>query len=143
MAAIAWCDRVYVLAAEHRSDATGIMVTSEKTLPSGWREKDRSVADLFVYAEWHAGRKQAQNSRLKPSQATLLLIKASVMQKQRASWRADRGSRAIKRIAEIEASIAALTDDDLLDLADIFVAAPQSGLGDIASAEMARRNIRL
>lgn len=65
------------------------------------------------------------------------------MQNDRTKWRADRGSRAIKRIADIEASIAALADDDLLDLADIFVSQPLAALGSIASAEMAKRKIGL
>lgn len=65
------------------------------------------------------------------------------MQKDRTKWRADRGSRAIKRIASIEGSIAALKDDDLLDLADIFVGSPQTVLAELASAEMAKRKIGL
>lgn len=65
------------------------------------------------------------------------------MQSPRMKWRADRGSRAIKRLAEIEASIVALIDDDLLDLADIFARGPSTPLGEIASAEMAKRNLNL
>ena len=48
-----------------------------------------------------------------------------------------------QRLAQIEASIAALPDEDLLDLADIYKAKPQTPLGEIAFAEMARRNISL
>lgn len=58
-------------------------------------------------------------------------------------WRADRGARAIKRLAEIEASITALVDEDLLDLADIFKGEPRTTLGDMASSEMAKRDISL
>ena len=64
------------------------------------------------------------------------------MPKDRTKWRADRGSRAIKRIAEIETSITVLTDDDLLDLADIF-SGGDSAIGEIAALEMAKRNISL
>jgi hypothetical protein len=43
------------------------------------------------------------------------------MLKRRRKWRADPGARAIKRLANIEASIAALANEDLLDLVDIFL----------------------
>lgn len=49
----------------------------------------------------------------------------------------------MKRFAELEASIAALGDEDLLDLADIFKGEPSTVLWDIAFAEMTRRNISL
>jgi hypothetical protein len=50
------------------------------------------------------------------------------MLKRRRKWRADPGARAIKRIANIEASVAALADEDLLDLADIFLGKPDARL---------------
>jgi hypothetical protein len=50
---------------------------------------------------------------------------------------------AVQRLAEIEASITILGNEDLLDLADIFKAHPRTPLGEIAFAEMARRNISL
>jgi hypothetical protein len=50
---------------------------------------------------------------------------------------------AVQRLAQIEASIAALPDEDLLDLADIYKDKPHTPLGEIASAEMARRSISL
>jgi hypothetical protein len=50
---------------------------------------------------------------------------------------------AVRRLAEIEASIANLSNEDLLDLADIFKAEPRPPIGDMAFAEMARRNISL
>lgn len=56
---------------------------------------------------------------------------------------ADQGVRAVKRLAEIEASISVLSNDDLLDLADIFKAAPLPPLGEMASAEMTKRSISL
>jgi len=56
---------------------------------------------------------------------------------------ADRCDRAVERLAEIEASIRSLVDNDLLDLADIFKAAPRTPIGDMAFQEMARRNISL
>lgn len=65
------------------------------------------------------------------------------MTRQRTKWRADHGARAMKRFAELEASIAALGDEDLLDLADIFTGEPSTVLWDIAFAEMTRRNISL
>ncbi|WP_254784764.1 hypothetical protein [Sphingomonas sp. OK281] len=42
---------------------------------------------------------------------------------------ADRGDHAVRRLAEIEASIADLSNEDLLDLADIFKAEPRSPIG--------------
>jgi hypothetical protein len=65
------------------------------------------------------------------------------MLKTRLNWRADRGARAIKSLAEIDASILALNDEDLLDLADIFLLNPDSPVARTASAEMARRNLAL
>lgn len=65
------------------------------------------------------------------------------MQTSRPKWRADRGVRAIKHLALIEASISALTDEDLLDLADIFAEGGVTPLHEIATTEMTRRNIRL
>ncbi len=56
---------------------------------------------------------------------------------------AGRGEHALRRLANIESSIVALTDDDLLDLADIYKKEPLTPLGEMASAEMGRRNIRL
>lgn len=51
--------------------------------------------------------------------------------------------RAVKRLADIEKSIKALSDEDLLDLSDIFKVEPRTPLGEIAFAEMARRGIAL
>ena len=51
--------------------------------------------------------------------------------------------RAIDRLAAVEASVRALGDEDLLDLADIFARGPSTPLRDIASAEMQRRNLSL
>jgi len=56
---------------------------------------------------------------------------------------ADQGDQAVRRLAEIETSIANLSDEDLLDLADIFKAEPRPTIGDMAFVEMARRNISL
>ena len=68
---------------------------------------------------------------------------AATMLKERTRWRGDPSTRALKRLDEIEASIRALEDNDLLDFADIFVGQPGSPLGDIAAVEMARRQIAL
>lgn len=56
---------------------------------------------------------------------------------------ADRGEHAMRRLAEIETATRNLADEDLLDLADIFKAEPRTPLGDLAFAEMVRRNITL
>lgn len=49
----------------------------------------------------------------------------------------------MQRLAEIEASIVTLADEDLLDLADIYKAEQRTSLGKMAFAEMARRGINL
>lgn len=56
---------------------------------------------------------------------------------------ADRGDRAVQSVTEIETAITNLANEDLLDLADIFKAQPRTPIGDMACAEMARRNISL
>jgi hypothetical protein len=56
---------------------------------------------------------------------------------------ASQSDTAQQRLAEIEAVIVALGNEDLLDLADIFTANPGGPLRDIAAAEMVRRNISL
>jgi hypothetical protein len=63
------------------------------------------------------------------------------MQKQKPKWRADRATRALKTVNEIEASIVALHDEDLLDLHDIFAEATSSALGMLALNEMRRRGL--
>jgi len=65
------------------------------------------------------------------------------MLKTRFKRQADQGEYARKRLVLIEASILGLSDDDLLDLADIFSSEPRTPLGESAFAEMARRNISL
>lgn len=65
------------------------------------------------------------------------------MQKERIKWRATPGTRALKQLTDIEASIRALQDNDLLDFADIFTGPSPTLLGDIAIAEMTRRKISL
>ncbi len=65
------------------------------------------------------------------------------MLKTRMKRLADHGKRAVQRLAEIEASMTDLDNEDLLDLADIFKAKPHTPLGEMSFAEMARRNIRL
>lgn len=47
------------------------------------------------------------------------------------------------QLADIRASIVALGDDDLLDLADIFASGSPTPLREMAAAEMARRNLTL
>ena len=53
------------------------------------------------------------------------------------------GARAITRLAQIEASVVALKDDDLLHLADIFVEQIQAPLLAMARSEMLKRNLSL
>lgn len=47
------------------------------------------------------------------------------------------------RLAAIEASVAALGDEDLLDLADIFAQRGATPLRDMTQEEMRRRGIHL
>jgi hypothetical protein len=65
------------------------------------------------------------------------------MLKIRIKQRAEHGVCAAKRLAQIDASIVALQNEDLLDLADIFKAYSQSPLAEIASAEMSKRELSL
>lgn len=70
------------------------------------------------------------------------------MLKTRIKRRAPDAERAIARLAAIQASVATLGDEDLLDLADIFSANVSAGgaatpLQEMASAEMLRRDLRL
>ncbi len=65
------------------------------------------------------------------------------MLKTRIRRLASQSEAAQQRLAEIEAVIAALGNEDLLDFADIFTANPGGPLRDIAAAAMARRNISL
>ncbi|MEK9212864.1 hypothetical protein SM191_16750 [Sphingomonas sp. 2378] len=65
------------------------------------------------------------------------------MLKTRMKRIADRQATTAKTVALIEASITALSNEDLLDLADIFNRDPRSPLGDMAFAEMAKRGISL
>jgi len=77
-----------------------------------------------------------------PAAPATFMIKGGML-KTRMKRVADRGDHAVRRFAEIEASIADLSNEDLLDLADIFKAEPRSPIGDMAFAEMAQRNISL
>lgn len=65
------------------------------------------------------------------------------MLKTRMKRLADRGDRAVQRLTKIEASITNLSNEDLLDLADIFKAEPRPPIGEMAFLEMARREISL
>ncbi len=56
---------------------------------------------------------------------------------------ARRNEEAARRLSKIKLSITALSDDDLLDLCDIFQAEPRGALGEIAWTEMGRRNLSL
>lgn len=67
----------------------------------------------------------------------------SSMLKTRMKRLAKDGQLAIKLLAEVQASVVCLADEDLLDLADIFKADPLKPLGAIAVTEMARRGISL
>jgi hypothetical protein len=65
------------------------------------------------------------------------------MLKTRIKRQAAEQERAVMRLAAIHASVIALADEDLLDLADIFAGATATPLAEMASAEMAKRNLRL
>lgn len=65
------------------------------------------------------------------------------MLKARKKRFAARDARAVKLVADIELGIAALENEDLLDLADIFRDAKHGPLGQMAAAEMVRRGISL
>jgi hypothetical protein len=65
------------------------------------------------------------------------------MLKIRSKRRAAETGRALDRLAAVEASVAALADEDLLDLADIFAAGDPTPLREMAQAEMRRRNLSL
>lgn len=54
-----------------------------------------------------------------------------------------RDARAVHLLAEIERSVTSLDNEDLLDIADIFRGKHRGPLGDMAVAEMAKRNISL
>jgi len=65
------------------------------------------------------------------------------MLKTRIKRRAAQGERAVDELAEINKSITALNNEDLLDLADIFSREPRPLLGDMAFAELAERHLSL
>jgi hypothetical protein len=65
------------------------------------------------------------------------------MLKARIKRRTVESAQAVTSVAQIQASIAALKDDDLLDLADIFADASSGPLKAMAAAEMAKRNLSL
>ena len=51
--------------------------------------------------------------------------------------------QAVIGLAAIKASVCALNNEDVLDLADIFAQAPGSPLAAMATAEMEKRNLSL
>ena len=65
------------------------------------------------------------------------------MLKIRNKRRAEQSAHATERLAHIEASVTALQNEDLLDLADIFKSQVQTPLAEMASAEMKKRAISL
>lgn len=65
------------------------------------------------------------------------------MLKTRIKRQAAQFERMVARLADIEASVTALVDEDLLDLADIFSGETPTALGEMASAEMRKRNLSL
>ncbi len=65
------------------------------------------------------------------------------MLKTRIKRQAAQFERMVARLADIEASVTALVDEDLLDLADIFSGETRTALGEMASAEMRKRNLSL
>ncbi len=65
------------------------------------------------------------------------------MLKTRMRRLAAENDRALDRLAAVEAAVASLADEDLLDFADIFAAGDSTPLREMADAEMRRRNISL
>jgi len=65
------------------------------------------------------------------------------MLKTRIKRLASETERALTRLAAIEASVAALVNEDLLDLADIFAGGEPTPLRDLAEDEMRKRNLSL
>ncbi len=65
------------------------------------------------------------------------------MLKLKAKRIAGRDAKSATTLAGIKASVIALDDEDLLDLADIFDGGSETPLGSIARTEMARRGISL
>ena len=65
------------------------------------------------------------------------------MLKSRLKRQAAAAQQAATALADIHASIVALGDDDLLDLADIFSSLSSTPLKDMAAAEMLTRNLKL
>lgn len=65
------------------------------------------------------------------------------MLKRRSNLRITARHRALKGLSEIEAPVAALKDEDLLDLADILLDVAPSPLTVMASNQMAKRKISL
>ena len=65
------------------------------------------------------------------------------MLKIRNKRRVEQGVQATERLARVEASIGALQNEDLLDLADIFRSQIDTPLAEMAAAEMKKRAISL
>lgn len=65
------------------------------------------------------------------------------MLKLRMKREAQQGARVIRSLTQVETSITALEDEDLLDLADIFAGKPETTIAKFAFTEMARRKISL
>lgn len=65
------------------------------------------------------------------------------MLKSRIRRRTIETAQAAATLSDIEASIAALKDEDLLDLADIFAREAPSPLKPMIAAEMAKRGLSL
>ncbi len=65
------------------------------------------------------------------------------MLKSRMKRRTIETARAAVTLADIEAAITALKDEDLLDLADIFAREAPSPLKPMIAAEMAKRGLSL
>lgn len=65
------------------------------------------------------------------------------MLKTRLKRRAAAADRDLQRLSAIEAAVAALGDEDLLDFADIFAAGDPTPLRAMAEAAMRRRGLSL
>lgn len=65
------------------------------------------------------------------------------MLKSRIKRRTIESARAVARLADVDASISALNNEDLLDLADIFRGDTDGPLSEMAAAEMVKRSLSL
>ena len=103
------------------------------------RKKSPSLASKSV---WLPSIYQFQNYEYRrTSRLARNLMVVTNMLKSQTRRNAERARRAIALLAEIESSVGTLNDNDLLDLADIFLPTKDTPLAKMATGEMARRKL--